>query len=114
MGAFALDTPAASRGQVRILAQTGPTRHPMLPEVPTTEEIGMPDVSVIFWWGIFAPPKTPQPVVEHLARNLDMTLNEPALRDRFSTAGTAVAYMPPAEFAKRVLEDQKKWTKLIS
>ena len=56
-------TRVAQGGKLRILAQTGPTRHPLLPDVPTTAEYGLPDVRMDTWFGLVAPPKTPAAIV---------------------------------------------------
>jgi tripartite-type tricarboxylate transporter receptor subunit TctC len=113
MASMAISTAYANREKVRILAQTGPTRHAMLPDVPTTAEIGMPEVGVVYWFGLFAPPNTPQPIVDRLARELDGALKEPTMRERLFTFGADPSYMAPAAFAARVEEDKKKWAQLI-
>ena len=51
----------AEGGKLRILAQTGPSRHPMFADVPTTAEFGLPDVRMDTWFGLIAPPNTPIP-----------------------------------------------------
>src|SRR5439155_12461094 len=48
-------TRVADNGKLRILAQTGPSRHPMLPDVPTTAEVGLPDVRMETWFGLVGP-----------------------------------------------------------
>src|SRR4029453_16754944 len=74
-------TRVAANGQLRILAQTGPSRHPMLPDVPTTAEVGLPEVRMETWFGVIAPPGTPQPIVERLAGGIEAVLREAALRE---------------------------------
>ncbi|MSQ71318.1 MAG: tripartite tricarboxylate transporter substrate binding protein [Betaproteobacteria bacterium] len=113
MASLAISTAAANRGRLRLLAQAGPTRHPMIPDVPTTAELGMPEVSVVFWFGLFAPPGTPRPIVERIARELDTVLRNPGFRDRLGKMGTDATYLPPAAFAKLIVDDQKKWAKFI-
>jgi tripartite-type tricarboxylate transporter receptor subunit TctC len=113
MGTFSFSTAAANRGKIKILAQTGATRHPVLADVPTTAELGLPDVSIEFWWGLFVAPNTPKPVVDRLGSVLDAALKEPAIRDRFSSMGVQATYMSPADFSRQVADDQKKWTALI-
>ena len=54
---------ASPNGQLRILAQTGPSRHPMLPDVPTTAEAGLPDVRMDTWFGLVGPPNMPKEIV---------------------------------------------------
>ncbi|TMK16528.1 MAG: tripartite tricarboxylate transporter substrate binding protein [Alphaproteobacteria bacterium] len=56
----------AEGGALRVLAQTGPRRHPMFADVPTTAELGMPDVRMDTWFGLLAPPDTPEPIVARL------------------------------------------------
>ncbi len=113
MASLAISTAAANRSRLKLLAQAGPTRHPMIPDVPTTAELGMPDVSVVFWFGLLAPPGTPRPIVERIARELDTVLRNPAVRDRLAKMGTEATYLPPAAFSKLIADDQKKWAKFI-
>ena len=58
----------AEGGKLRILAQTGPSRHPLFPDVPTTAEYGLPDVRMDTWFGVVAPPGTPDAIVARLDR----------------------------------------------
>src|SRR5215472_12599272 len=87
-------TRIAANGELRILAQTGPSRHPILPDVPTTAELGLPDVRMETWFGVIAPADLPAPIVERLAQAVDAVVHEPAFRDKLSTIGCAVAWMP--------------------
>src|SRR5258707_8150085 len=59
-------TRVAESGQRKILAQTGPSRHPMLPDVPTTAEAGLPDVRMDTWFGLAGPPGLPKEVVARI------------------------------------------------
>ena len=113
MSTFSISTGAVNREKVRILAQTGPTRHPILREVPTVAESGMPDLGIIYWFGIFVPPNTPKPIVDRLARDLKATLEEPALQEKFFAMGAAVDYMPPDSFTPYVAREISKWNELI-
>ena len=112
-GVFSLSMGASNKDLVRVLAQTGLVRHSLLPDVPTTTESGMPDVGVTFWFSIFAPPKTPPQIVAQLADSLKATLEERDVKDRFLSLGASVDFMPPAEFSKVVVDEEKKWGQLI-
>jgi tripartite-type tricarboxylate transporter receptor subunit TctC len=112
-GVFALSSGATNKDKVRVIAQTGVKRHPLLPDVPTTIEAGMPDVGIIFWFGIFAPPNTPQPIVNRLSNDLQLTLKDPEIQNKFANLGAIVDFLPSAEFAKRVTEEEQKWGDLI-
>ncbi len=106
-------TRIAANGQLRILAQTGPSRHPMLPDVPTTAEAGLPDVRMDTWFGIVGPPNMPNEVVMRLTRELDVVLKGPALQDKLAKAGLAVDFRPGAQFISFMVDDTKKWEQLI-
>jgi tripartite-type tricarboxylate transporter receptor subunit TctC len=103
----------ADGGALRVLAQTGPRRHPTFADVPTTAELGMPEVHMDTWFGLIAPPNTPEPIVTHLARESDMVVNQPAFREKLFRIGCDAAWMPPAEFSAFMLDDVKKWERLI-
>jgi tripartite-type tricarboxylate transporter receptor subunit TctC len=106
-------TRIASQGQLRILAQTGPVRHPMLPDVPTTGEVGYPDVRMDTWFGILAPPDLPEPIRKRLADDIGAVSQEKSYADKLSAIGCAVAYKPPAEFVDYIAGESRKWSEII-
>ena len=106
-------TRVAANGQLRILAQTGPSRHPMLPEVPTTAEAGLPDVRMETWFGLVGPPGMPDDVVARLNRELGVIVQQPSFQDRLAKLGLAVDYRPAAQFSSFMVEDTKRWRELI-
>ena len=63
-------TRVAESGQLKILAQAGPSRHPMLPDVPTTAEAGLPDVRMDTWFGLAGPPGMPKEIVARINKEL--------------------------------------------
>jgi tripartite-type tricarboxylate transporter receptor subunit TctC len=103
----------AEGGALRVLAQTGPRRHPMFADVPTTAELGMPDVRMDTWFGLLAPPDTPEPIVARLVRESDAVVNQPAFREKLFRIGCDAAWMPPSEFSAFMRDDTKKWERLI-
>jgi tripartite-type tricarboxylate transporter receptor subunit TctC len=106
-------TRVADSGQLRILAQAGPSRHPMLPEVPTTAEAGLPDVRMDTWFGLVGPPGMPKEVVTRINRELAAIVKEPAFQDKLAKLGLAVDYKPDAAFISFMADDTKKWRELI-
>jgi len=72
-------TRVAEGGQLRILAQAGPSRHPMLPDVPTTAEAGLPDVRMETWFGMAGPPGMPKEHVARVNRELAVIARQPAI-----------------------------------
>jgi len=106
-------TRVADNGQLRILAQAGPSRHPMLPNVPTTAEAGYPDVRMDTWFGLAGPPGMPKDVVARLNKELAEIIKQPVFIDRLNKLGLAVDYKPGAEFVKFLADDTEKWRELI-
>ncbi|MEA2968416.1 MAG: hypothetical protein QOE78_1677 [Alphaproteobacteria bacterium] len=106
-------TRVADSGQLKILAQAGPSRHPMLPEVPTTAEAGLPDVRMDTWFGLVGPPGMPREVVTRINRELAAIVKEPAFQDKLAKLGLAVDYKPDAAFISFMADDTKKWRELI-
>ena len=106
-------TRVADTGQLKILAQAGPSRHPMLPEVPTTAEAGMPEVRMDTWFGLVGPPGMPKEIVVRINRELAAIAKEPAFQDKLAKLGLAVDYRPDAAFISFMADDTKKWRELI-
>jgi tripartite-type tricarboxylate transporter receptor subunit TctC len=103
----------AAGGKLRLLAQTGPSRHPLYPDVPTTAEYGLPDVRMDTWFGLVAPPGTPAAVVERLDRATAEVERQQGFLDNLAKIGCAPANKPHAEFAAFITADLKRWQQLI-
>jgi tripartite-type tricarboxylate transporter receptor subunit TctC len=83
-------------GTVRALAVTTSTRSPSIPEIPTMKEAGL-DYEVPFWTAIYAPIRTPQPVVEKLTAAIDHAVHEDAVVKRLADVGTEAVGSSAAE-----------------
>jgi tripartite-type tricarboxylate transporter receptor subunit TctC len=103
----------AEGGKLRILAQTGPSRHPLFADVPTTGEFGLPDVRMDTWFGLIAPPNTPEPVVSQVARAIETGLQQQSFREKLFRIGCEAVWKSPADFAAFIAADGDKWSKLI-
>jgi len=106
-------TRIAEGGKLRILAQTGPSRHPMLADVPTTTELGLPDVRMETWFGLVGPPNMPGDVVARINRELAVILKEPVLQEKLAKLGLAVDYKAADAFITFMASDVKKWQQLL-
>jgi len=106
-------TRIAESGQLRLLAQAGPSRHPLLPDVPTTAEAGLPDVRMDTWFGLLGPPQLPEEVIARLTQELDAVVHQPEFRDKLVKIGCDVAWMPPPVFAAFIAAETKKWSDTI-
>ena len=100
-------------GRVRILAQTGRSRHPMIAGAPTTAELGYRGIAVESWFGLLGPLGLPQPIVERLLRETNAVLDQAAVKQRFIDAGCIAAPAGPAEFAQFIAEENRKWSQVV-
>jgi tripartite-type tricarboxylate transporter receptor subunit TctC len=98
--------------KVRPLAVTGTRRHPLLPDVPTFEELGYKGFDGVQWYGIVGPAKLPEAIARRLNDEINKALATPELRERL--AGEALEPMPmtPAQFAQYIRDDIARWSKL--
>jgi tripartite-type tricarboxylate transporter receptor subunit TctC len=100
-------------GKLKGLAVTSKTRHPNLPQVPTTAEAGLQGFELEAWVGIFAPAGTPADVVQKLTAAIKQSLELPETRTRAAAAGIDLRYLPPAELAGLVDRETAFWARTI-
>ena len=100
-------------GRVRALAVTGAERHPLLPEVPTVAEAGLPGARASSWGGVVAPARTPAPAVEKANAAVRDAVAQPSVRERMAAAGADPAASSPAEFADFVRAESEKWGRVV-
>jgi tripartite-type tricarboxylate transporter receptor subunit TctC len=105
--------PQARAGKVRVLAQTCKTRSPSAPDLPTMVEAGFPDFVVDGWYGMFAPARTPRPIVDKLSADINKALRDPDALEKWKTLGFDPIGSTPAEFAKRQKDDLAYWKQMI-
>jgi tripartite-type tricarboxylate transporter receptor subunit TctC len=103
----------AESGKLRALAVTSPARSPVMPTVPTVAESGLKDFQAVYWLGIFAPAKTPQPIIDKLYRELKTSLDDPAIKAKLLEQGNVSQALPPAEFAKVLDADIQRYKTVI-
>ncbi|MBU4609550.1 tripartite tricarboxylate transporter substrate binding protein [Achromobacter sp. GG226] len=106
--------PHLTSGRIRAIAVTGAQRHPMLPEVPTIAESGVPGFESLSWQGLFAPAGTPEPVIQALSRNVGTILRDPQVQAFFAGQGFTVAGNSPAEFGAFVQAETAKWADIVA
>jgi tripartite-type tricarboxylate transporter receptor subunit TctC len=100
-------------GKLKGMAVAGKSRHPGLPNVPTTSEAGLKGFELEAWVAIFAPAGTPHEVIAKLSSTLQAALDEPATKARASAAGIELRYMPPAALDALVASETQFWAKTI-
>jgi len=105
--------PHIKAGKVRALAVSSEQRSPAFPDVPTMKEQGFPDLISYSWFGISVPARTPQPIVDRLASEMQAVLKEPAVVKRWEEIGAEGSTMTPAEFSRFVQAEIDKWTPVV-
>lgn len=105
--------PNVSAGKLKGLASTGTKRAPLLPDVPTVAEAGVPGYEVNVWYGLQAPAGTPTDIVQKINADLVKMLKEQAVIERFGKQGVEIVASSPAEFDTLVNNEVKKWTGVI-
>jgi tripartite-type tricarboxylate transporter receptor subunit TctC len=106
--------PHIQSGKLRAVAIAGKKRSPLLKEVPTLAEVGVKDVDVTQWYGLFAPAKTPKPIVERLNKELNAILAERDVIKKIGDQGGDVVTSSPAQLGSLVQTEVVRWKQLIS
>jgi len=105
--------PQLKAGVVRALAVSAERRHPMLPEVPTVAQAGVPGYSVASWNALAAPTGTPPAVIATLNRAVREALASKAVQDRLAPLGVRLAASSPAEAQALLASEIRRWGEVI-
>jgi tripartite-type tricarboxylate transporter receptor subunit TctC len=103
-------------GALKAYAITGDRRSPMLPDVPTTSEAGLPAFKLTVWFGLSAPKGTPRPIIDRLNKALAVALDDPATVKRFADLGYDVVpaeQRSPDYFSKFFQDEVALWAKVL-
>lgn len=114
-----VEFPPSIQGQVndkkiRILASSAAKRSPLMPDVPTVAESGVPGYDVSSWNGIFAPKGTPKEIVDTLNKAINEAVAMPDVKEKFAALGVVAQGSTPAEVMARLQADIKKWDAVIA
>jgi tripartite-type tricarboxylate transporter receptor subunit TctC len=104
----------AAGGKVKILAVASPTRSQLMPQVPTVQEAGVPGYELSGWFGLLAPAKTPQGVIDRLSSEVKKAAADARLKDRLTEQGLDVVGSTSAEMLAVMTADTKKWSEVIA
>jgi len=106
-------TPFIKSGQLKALGTGGAKRSPVLPDVPTIAEAGVPGYVADNWWCLAAPANLPAPLVEKLYAASQAALKSPELNAQFEREGAAPVTMTTAEFGEYVKAEIAKWARVV-
>ena len=109
---LAAGLPHIRAGKVKPLAITGQKRHPLLPDVPTFEELGFKGFDGVQWYGVVGPANLPPPIVKTLNDEINKALAAPDLKERLSGEALDPMPMTSEQFGRYIREDIAKWTQL--
>ena len=100
-------------GKLRPLALLSPKRNPIMPEVPTLDELGVKGMNFASWAGLLAPAGTPKPVIARLHSAVAAIMADPVMVKRFGDYNHEVVAGTPVEFAAQIAADLKEWQSLV-
>ncbi|MBL0919029.1 MAG: tripartite tricarboxylate transporter substrate binding protein [Hydrogenophaga sp.] len=106
--------PQIRAGKLRALSITSAQRSPLLPDVPTLEELGIKEANVYSWQAIAAPKGLPADIKNKLYTAIKETLNDPAVKPKLVEVGFEVVANTPEEFTKFQAAEFARWQKLIT
>ena len=105
--------PMAKAGRLRVLAVTSTKRSPLLPDVPTVSESGIPGYNVTSWYGMYAPAGTPGAIISKINSETAAVLKAPDVNERLATLGAEPAPTSPEEFGNINRSEIKRWAEVV-
>jgi tripartite-type tricarboxylate transporter receptor subunit TctC len=105
--------PHITSGKLRPLAAASPKRNPLLPNLPTFAELGLPSVNVALWYGLMVPAGTPPDIVARLNREVNQALKSPDVLERFAAQGTEALGGSPEQAATYVKQELERWGPVV-
>jgi tripartite-type tricarboxylate transporter receptor subunit TctC len=105
--------PHIKAGSLRPIALGAPERSPTAPDVPTTAEVGMPELLIENWYGMIAPAGTPEKIVATLNRLANEAMADPGVKEKLADQGLIVAGDTPEQFRSFIEAETRKWADVI-
>jgi tripartite-type tricarboxylate transporter receptor subunit TctC len=106
--------PQIQSGKLRPLAAASDKRNPVLPDVPTLTELGMPNTSADNWYGVLAPANTPPAIVAKLNAALTETLKDPVVAKKLTDSGAIPSPTTPEAFGQLIKDELDRWGKIVT
>ncbi len=106
--------PQVKAGKIRAIGIAGEKRSSVMPDVPTLAEQGVPNVNVNQWYGLFAPAKTPKPIVDRLNKELNAVLKDKKNEKKIEDQGAEVEISTPEQLKALVQSEVIRWKKVVS
>jgi tripartite-type tricarboxylate transporter receptor subunit TctC len=100
-------------GKLKLLAVAAPQRLPLMPDVPTVQEAGVPGYELASWFGLLAPAQTPKAIVDRLSQEVRKAVHDPKFADKMKAQGLQIVGSTPEQMLADMRADSKKWADLI-
>jgi tripartite-type tricarboxylate transporter receptor subunit TctC len=100
-------------GKLRALGVGSMTRSPVLPDVPTVTEAGVPGYEASNWIGLVATAGTPEPIVARLHKDISEILDSPEVQKLFASEGADIVHMSTAQFGAYIHSETDKWGRVV-
>ena len=105
--------PHVQGGKVKALGVTSAKPTPQMPGVKPIADQGVPNFSVLAWWGIIAPGKTPAPIIDRMYEELNKAIKDPEVAQKLTMQGMDLIGGKPAEFDKFLRSEIDRWAKVV-
>ena len=105
--------PQVNGGKLRAIAITGAKRSPLLPNVPTVAESGVPGFETLAWNGLMAPANTPRPIIDKLNAEIHKALDAPEMKERLRAQGFEPSPGTPEQFGALIRSEIDRWAKVV-
>jgi tripartite-type tricarboxylate transporter receptor subunit TctC len=105
--------PHLDGGKLRVLAITSEKRSPLLPDVPTLAEAGVPNAEMLQWFAVLGPAGLPAPIVEKLNTEINAILQQPDVTEKLASQGGEIVGGSAEEFAAFLPKDVAAWAELV-
>ncbi|MEI8402990.1 MAG: tripartite tricarboxylate transporter substrate-binding protein, partial [Alcaligenaceae bacterium] len=105
--------PHIKSGRLKALAIAQPQRSSVIPDVPTFAESGIENFNAQVWWGLMGPTEIPTNVLEVINRAVNISVVEPAFKDRLTALGAQVLALTSQQFTERFINEKNQWEQIV-
>jgi tripartite-type tricarboxylate transporter receptor subunit TctC len=105
--------PFVAAGKLKALAVASPERNPAMPDLPTLDEVGIPNVHTLTFYGVMAPANTPKEIVNRLNAEINSILATPEMRERLTKLAAQPGSGSPEDFARFVQSELKRYGEIV-
>ncbi len=112
-GTLTMTMPNIKSGKLKALGYAAAKRSPLMPDLPTVSESGLPGYEAAIWWGIFAPAGTPKEIADRLYKEIAAIMHSDEMKKIFEKQGSEIDLLDSAGFTKFVEAETVKWGKVV-